>query len=122
MRTVVTSVKEKKEKPSKPIRLADYQRTRRLLDPTDSLPDQVDPTTFLPTFAQEERDLKLEVTRAFRGEEEEQEQEEELLVKRVKSKDERDRDDEEYTKFLKDNVGDREVEDALEQEEKFLRE
>lgn len=41
---------------------------------------------------------------------------------REKTKDEREKEDEEYQKFLKENVGDREVEDALEQEEKFLRE
>mgnify|MGYP001585880411 FL=1 len=45
-----------------------------------------------------------------------------MLVPREKTKDEREKEDEEYAKFLKDNVGDREVEDALEQEEKFLRE
>lgn len=95
-----------------------------LLDPTDSLPDTVSPETFHRTFAQEELDLKSETTKAFGlgAGAESDEDEDDLLVPREKSKDEREREDEEYQAFLKDNVEDREVEDALEQEEKFLRE
>lgn len=96
-----------------------------LLDPTDSLPDTVSSEGFHRTFAQEESDLKNEVTKAFHlggADEGESEEEDDLLVPREKTKDEREREDEEYQRFLKDNVGDREVEDALEQEEKFLRE
>lgn len=103
--------------------LKDYQRSRLIADPTASLPDTVSAAGFLPTFAQEESALRAETTKAFHGVDSDDESEgEDLLQPREKTKDEREKEDEEYQKFLKENVGDREVEDALEQEEKFLRE
>lgn len=121
-RTASTSTsKTKSSRETKPVLLKDYQRSRLLADPTDSLPDQPSSAGFLPTFAQEETALKAETKKAFFGAGDESE-EDDLLVPREKTKDEREKEDEEYAKFLKDNVGDREVEDALEQEEKFLRE
>lgn len=82
--------------------------------------------TFKPTFADEERQLKQETMRAFhveRGEEEGSAgEDDDLLQPRAKTKDEREKEDEEYNKFIKLNAGDRAVEDALEQEEQFLRE
>ena len=95
-----------------------------IADPTASMPDQPSPEGFVRTFAQEERDLKAEVTQAFlaAGDDGDGSDDDDLLVPREKTKDERQREDDEYAKFLKANVGDREVEDALEQEEKFLRE
>lgn len=113
-----------KSKATKPVLLKDYQRSRFLADPTDSLPDQPSAEGFFRTFAQEESDLKAEVTRAFHADASgsDDDAEDDLLVPRAKTKDEREKEDEEYARFLKANVGDREVEDALEQEEKFLRE
>ncbi|KAK4705353.1 protein KRI1, partial [Phenoliferia sp. Uapishka_3] len=114
-----STLPSKSSKSSKPVLLKDYQRARMLLDPTDSLPDQPSAEGFARTFAQEAIDLKAEVTKAFQGGE--SDDEDDLLVPREKTKDEREKEDEEYKRFLKANVGDREVEDALEQEEKFLR-
>jgi protein KRI1 len=96
-----------------------------IADPTDSLPDPSN--SFKPTFADEERQLKRETTRAFHlgadeNDAEEEDEEEDLLQPRAKTKDEREKEDEEYNKFIKANAGDRAVEDALEQEEQFLRE
>lgn len=111
-----------KKAATKPILLKDYQRSRLIADPTDSLPD----SSFQPTFADEERQLKRDTTRAFHlsnnTNDDEEDDDEDLLQPRAKTKDEREKEDEEYNKFVKANVGDREVEDALEQEEKFLRE
>jgi protein KRI1 len=93
-----------------------------LADPTFSLSDSAPDSSFIPTFAQEELALKAEVKKAFLGDDDGSDGEDDLLVKRSKTKDERQREDEEYEAFLKTNAGDRAVEDALEQEEKFLRE
>jgi protein KRI1 len=123
-RTASTSGPTKaKATKTKPVLLKDYQRSRLIADPTASLPDTVSAAGFLPTFAQEESALRAETTKAFHGVDSDDESEgEDLLQPREKTKDEREKEDEEYQKFLKENVGDREVEDALEQEEKFLRE
>lgn len=96
-----------------------------IADPTFSLSDETPDASFKPTFAQEERALKEEVTRAFgaaASEDGDDEGMDGLLVKRSKTKDEQQREKEDYEKFLKENAGDRAVEDALEAEEKFLRE
>lgn len=113
----------KKAKDSKPVLLKDYQRARMLADPTAEGTDDVPADGFARTFAQESLDLKDEVTRAFAGAgSSDDEDMDGLLVRREKTRDEREEEDAAYEKFLKANAGDREIEDALEQEEKFLRE
>lgn len=93
-----------------------------LADPTAEQTDEVSADGFARTFAQESLDLKDEVTKAFAGAGSDDEDMDGLLVRREKTQDEREKDDADYEKFLKANAGDREIEDALEQEEKFLRE
>lgn len=117
-----TTQQQPKASTSKPVLLKDYQRSRMIADPTFSLSDATPDASFQPSYAQEARALKDEVTKAFLGDGDESEGDDDLLVKRSKSKDEKRKEDEEYDRFLKENAGDRAVEDALEQEEKFLRE
>ncbi len=93
-----------------------------LADPTAEQTDEVSADGFARTFAQESIALKDEVTRAFAEAGSDDEDMDGLLVRREKTQDEREKEDEEYEKFMKENGGDREIEDALEQEEKFLRE
>lgn len=118
-----SSSKPEKGATSKPVLLKDYQRARMIADPTLSISDETPDPSFRPTFAQEERALKEEVTKAFgAGAADSDEEDDGLLVRRSKTKDERQQEEEDYAKFLKENAGDRAVEDALEAEEKFLRE
>lgn len=117
-----TSTSKPKASTSKPVLLKDYQRSRMLADPTFSLSDETPDASFQPTFAQEERALKEEVTKAFGAGADSDDEDDGLLVRRSKTKDEAKQEAEDYEKFLKENAGDRAVEDALEAEEKFLRE
>lgn len=117
-----TNIQSKSSK-ARPVLLKDYQRARLLADPTGaSLDDESSTQDFTPTFAQEERDLKEEVKKAFGVDDEnDDEEEEDLLVPRTKTREEREKEDQEYEAFLKKNVGDRDIEDALEADEQFLR-
>ncbi|KAI5475361.1 KRR1 interacting protein 1 [Pseudohyphozyma bogoriensis] len=119
---VSTSKQSTKTKASKPVLLKDYQRARLIADPTgDSQADQPSASDFLPTFAQEERALRAETKRAFLGGGSDEEEEDDLLVPREKTQDEAEREEKDYQKFLKENVGVKEVDAALEDEEKFLK-
>lgn len=121
-----STVSKAKTTATKPILLKDYQRSRLIADPTDSLPDSSFVRTVPQTFVESALQLKQDTTRAFHSLGEnpasDDDDEEDLLVPRSKTKDERQKEDEEYDKFIKANAGDRAVEDALEQEEQFLRE
>lgn len=99
-----------------------------LADPTLSTPDTAPDASFQPpTHVQEERALKEEVKRAFFSNLDDDEAGDEnegddFLVKRSKTKGEREQEEEEYAEFLKKNAGRSAVDAALETEEKFLRE
>ena len=121
-RTGPAASASKKAKDSKPVLLKDYQRARMLADPTAEQTDEVSADGFARTFAEESLLLKDEVTRAFAEAGSDDDDMDGLLVRREKTQDEREKDDAEYERFLKANAGDREIEDAMEQEEKFLRE
>lgn len=120
----------KRTKASKPVLLKDYQRQRVLADPTLSQPDSAPDASFTPlTHAQEEEALRREVKQAFLGstrasddDADEDEDEDDLLVRRDKSKDELDQEEQEYAEFLRKNAGGKAVEDALAAEDRFLRE
>ncbi|KAM0753786.1 Krr1-domain-containing protein [Meredithblackwellia eburnea MCA 4105] len=110
----------KKASTSKPVLLKDYQRSRLLADPTGSAPDGDEVPL---TFAQESQALKEETKRAFHAADDEDEDDgmDGLLVPRSKTKDEKQKEEEDYQQFLKKNVGEKDVEAALEHDEKFLR-
>ncbi|KAK4057571.1 Kinetochore protein Spc24 [Microbotryomycetes sp. JL221] len=119
--TLTTTTKP--TKPSKPILLRDYQRQRMLNAYASDEDDDDNDTISKPvTHWQEQQALKEEVKRAFMADDDDDDEQGDLLVQRDKSQDELQREEREYAQFLKQNAGGKAVKDALDAEDRFLRE
>ncbi|SCZ90494.1 BZ3500_MvSof-1268-A1-R1_Chr1-3g02023 [Microbotryum saponariae] len=125
-----TASTKPKPSSSKPVLLKDYQLQRVLADPTHSqIDDESIPDASFqpPTYAQQEQALKEQVKQAFfqasdSDDHHEGDDDDDFLVKRTQTKDEAQKEQDEYAQFLKTNLGAKAVKEALHEEEKFLNE
>ncbi|KDE09816.1 hypothetical protein MVLG_00214 [Microbotryum lychnidis-dioicae p1A1 Lamole] len=123
-----TASTKPKTSSSKPVLLKDYQLQRMLADPTHSqIDDESIPDASFqpPTYAQQEQALKEQVKQAFfqangSDDQDDGDDDDAFLVKRTQTKDEAQKEQDEYTQFLKTNLGAKAVKEALHEEEEFL--
>ncbi|GAA5908312.1 KRI1 family protein [Sporobolomyces salmoneus] len=114
------STKSKKSASSKPVLLKDYQRSRLLAENPEDDPEfaSSSSTPFIPTPAQEQAQLKSEITAAFHAD---SDSEDDVFQKREQGDDDRLKEERDYEKFLETNVGKKAVKAALGDEDDFLR-
>ncbi|SCV68517.1 BQ2448_638 [Microbotryum intermedium] len=113
---------------SKPVLLKDYQLQRLIADPTHSRIDDEatpDPSFEPPTYAQHEQALQQQVKQAFfqathSNNDDDDDDDDHFLIKRTQTQDEAQKEQDEYAKFLKTNLGAQAIKEALDQEENFL--
>ncbi|GAA5994099.1 hypothetical protein JCM5350_008093 [Sporobolomyces pararoseus] len=110
----------KKSSSSKPVLLKDYQRSRLLAENPEDDPEfaSTSNSSFIPTPAQEQAQLKSEITAAFHAD---SDSEDDVFQKREQGDDERLKEERDYEKFLETNVGKKAVKAALGDEDDFLR-